>query len=259
MAYSNLKTDYTDAVYSGLKKYMMITNEDGTVSFQDVTNYTNKENSFFSANDANQMNSTLNNIMAGNTEVVLKNDIIDKVGGDISNTVIKTFTSDTTGYPVPTAGDSAKVSFGKIAKFLTDINSWRSTVTLKSHIVNNTTSTRTDMPLAAKQGKVLSGRINPLEIFLSGKTYRQFAAKPSDWLGSGMISVAAVDISGSNFSHCPPTRVGSLAFYNVITFGTTTRTSQIAFYGFSGASVDKGSIFFRRQHDNDVSPWMKVM
>ena len=198
----------------------------------------------------------------------LKNDVnnlksqpakVNLSGGDISNTIISAFDNQTAGYPIPAAGDSTKGAFGKVAKFLTDINSWMSTVTLKSHIVNNTTSTKTDMPLAANQGKVLSGRINPLETFLSGKTYSQFAAKPADWLGSGMISVATVDISGSKFSNCPPTRSGSLAFYNVITFGTATRTSQIAFYGFSGATVDQGSIFFRRQHDSDVSPWMKVL
>lgn len=256
MAYSNLKTDYTDAVYSGLKKYMMITNDDGTVSFQDVTNYTNKEKSFFSANDANQMNTTLNNIMAGNTDVALRNETVEKLGGDISNTIISAFETQTAGYPIPAAGDSTKGALGKIVKFFNDTKTLLGKVVLKGHIVNNTTSTRTDMPLAANQGKVLSGRINLMETFLSGKTYRQFTAKPADWLGSGMISVAAVDIN-NHFSYAPPTKAGNVAFYNVMTIGTSTRCTQIALYGFSGASVDRGSIFFRRQHDNDVSGWMK--
>ena len=64
MAWKLLPTDYTDAVWSGLKKYTQVDNSDGTVSFQDVTTYTNKEKSFFGAKDANRMNEALNYIMS---------------------------------------------------------------------------------------------------------------------------------------------------------------------------------------------------
>lgn len=64
MAWVLLPTNYTDAVWSGLKRYGMITNEDGTISLQDVTVYTSKENSFFGAIDANRMNEALNTIMS---------------------------------------------------------------------------------------------------------------------------------------------------------------------------------------------------
>lgn len=64
MSWSLLPTNYTDAVWSGLKKYTEINNSDGTVSFNDVTTYTNKENSFFGAKDANSMNEALNYIMS---------------------------------------------------------------------------------------------------------------------------------------------------------------------------------------------------
>lgn len=64
MAWTLLPTDYTDAVWSGLKKYSQVDNSDGTVSFQDVTVYTNKEKSFFGAKDANRMNEALNHIMS---------------------------------------------------------------------------------------------------------------------------------------------------------------------------------------------------
>jgi len=63
MSWSTLKHDYTDAVWEGLRKYQQISNGDGTVSFQDKTVYTNKENSFFGAKDANQMNEAMNYIM----------------------------------------------------------------------------------------------------------------------------------------------------------------------------------------------------
>ena len=64
MAWSLLPTNYTDAVWSGLKKYSQQSNPDGTVSFQDVTVYSGKETSFFGAKDANRMNEALNTIMS---------------------------------------------------------------------------------------------------------------------------------------------------------------------------------------------------
>ena len=64
MAWHLLPTDYTDAVWAGLKKYLPIENGDNTVSFQDVTVYSGKEKSFFGAQDANRMNEALNTIMS---------------------------------------------------------------------------------------------------------------------------------------------------------------------------------------------------
>ena len=64
MAWTLLPTNYTDAVWDGLKKYSEVNNPDGTVSFRDVTVYTNKEKSFFGAKDANRMNGALNHIMS---------------------------------------------------------------------------------------------------------------------------------------------------------------------------------------------------
>jgi gas vesicle protein len=64
MAFELLPVNYTDAVWSGLKRYNLINNEDGTVSFQDVTAYSNRDSSFFGAKDANRMNEALNTIMS---------------------------------------------------------------------------------------------------------------------------------------------------------------------------------------------------
>ena len=62
MAFTPLKTDYKDAMWQGPRKFFQIENEDGTVSFQDKTKYTNKEESFFGAKDANTINSAINEI-----------------------------------------------------------------------------------------------------------------------------------------------------------------------------------------------------
>lgn len=72
MAWELLRVDYTDASWVGLKKYNQISNHDGTVSFQDVTQYSNFDRSFYGARDANRVNEAINTIMAmveGNTDL----------------------------------------------------------------------------------------------------------------------------------------------------------------------------------------------
>lgn len=64
MAWELLPVDYTDAVWSGLKRYTQVDNSDGTVSFQDVTQYSNKEKSFFGAKDANRIDEAVNALMS---------------------------------------------------------------------------------------------------------------------------------------------------------------------------------------------------
>ena len=77
MNWSRLPTDYTDAVWDGKKKYNLIQNDDGTISLEDVTNYTNLEKSFFGAKDANQMNDGINTIMTMGVDQVSKIDQTD--------------------------------------------------------------------------------------------------------------------------------------------------------------------------------------
>lgn len=77
MNWSRLPTDYTDAVWDGKKKYNLIQNDDGTISLEDVTNYTNLEKSFFGAKDANHMNAGINAIMTMGVDQVSKIDQTD--------------------------------------------------------------------------------------------------------------------------------------------------------------------------------------
>ena len=64
MAWERLRTDYKDAVWPGLKRYVLIDNGDNTISLQDVTIYTVYDESFFGALDANRINEAINRIMA---------------------------------------------------------------------------------------------------------------------------------------------------------------------------------------------------
>ena len=55
----SLKTNYQDAKYDGLKKYKEIDNGDGTISLEDVTEYS-QEGSSYGAEDINELNKTVN-------------------------------------------------------------------------------------------------------------------------------------------------------------------------------------------------------
>lgn len=63
MSFKLLPTDYKDISFTGNRKYNKIQNDDGTISFQDVTVYQNRDKAFFGADTANKMNEALNTIM----------------------------------------------------------------------------------------------------------------------------------------------------------------------------------------------------
>lgn len=88
MAITKLPTDYVDAEWSGLKKYEMISNDDGTTSFRDVTAYTQREKSFFGAKQANQIGEAYNSIV-GSAVKDVKNVTVSKTS----------FTAQSSGTP----------------------------------------------------------------------------------------------------------------------------------------------------------------
>lgn len=63
MSWKNLPTNHKEMLWSGKKKYRQISNADGTISFEDKTEYTNKSESLFSSKEANQINEAINHIM----------------------------------------------------------------------------------------------------------------------------------------------------------------------------------------------------
>jgi hypothetical protein len=69
-----LRTDYKDDILDAEKntsrKYNMITNEDGTVSFEDKTDYTQTGDNFGSG-DINRMNNAINDLSKGNGGVTI--------------------------------------------------------------------------------------------------------------------------------------------------------------------------------------------
>lgn len=75
--------------------------------------------------------------------------------GDISNTKIVTADSITTEFPVPAANDTAKGFLGKMKKFCTDFNNFKSGVITLGKLVNNGQCTEAGFALDARYGKVL--------------------------------------------------------------------------------------------------------
>lgn len=87
-----------------------------------------------------------------------------------------------------------------------------------------------------------------------------FVQYPSAWLGKNDKATFTKVSLLSQFEYAPPTRQIHLgqyvAWWNVITFGTGTRCTQIAVYGFNIHSHN--TVYIRRQHDNEVSEWVRV-
>ncbi|RGY97279.1 hypothetical protein [Clostridium sp. AM58-1XD] len=100
---------------------------------------------------------------------VLDTAIGDKVSktGDIANTTISSFTPSTASYPIPVAGDTAKISFGKIKKFCEDIRNTATGACYIGQIVNNCVTNNAKLPLSAAQGKVLMDLYTQLNSDLS--------------------------------------------------------------------------------------------
>ena len=76
----------------------------------------------------------------GTATVADLNRKVDLNGGDLSDTVVDTFTAATAEYPVPAAGDTLKVIGGKIAKFFSDIKAAYTNVSVSGKKITFTTA-----------------------------------------------------------------------------------------------------------------------
>jgi len=90
--------------------------------------------------------------------------------------------------------------------------------------------------------------------FQSDQTKSTFARLPSEWLGERRFTVTSVVQDQHIHDPYAPVQAAYAEWYNVITFGTYTRVTQIAAFGFLGQGYNNG-FWIRTQHDNHVSPW----
>ena len=75
-----LKTDYKDDVFSGNRKYTMVNNPDGTVSFVDVTDYVQVGDSY-GASEINEQNDVINKkgVVVSNEDI----EVADRTAGNM--------------------------------------------------------------------------------------------------------------------------------------------------------------------------------
>lgn len=76
-------------------------------------------------------------------------------GGDISETVIGSLQSIATEFPIPEQGETSKVFFGKVKKFIKDFNNFKSGIITIGSLVNNGNATSEGYALDARYGKTL--------------------------------------------------------------------------------------------------------
>jgi len=154
-----------------------------------------------------------------------------------------------------TAWCLAKLVIGSTVHVCAPGNDW-------SELFINQSCTRKEFEELNNKIGINTSAITQLNSDLTGhKTV--FTQDPAEFLpsaGNG-FSHCSVLISGTggNFTNAPPTRTSSVgsAWWNVLTFGSTTRCTQVAFYAFT-VYAGGGLIYFRRQHDGTVSNWIQV-
>lgn len=98
----------------------------------------------------------------GTATVADLNRKVDLNGGDLSNTVVDTFTAATAEYPVPTVGDTGATLWGKVVKFFSDIRSAVNSKIDSSKITTSLGVTTTGSVADATVSKVLNDKITTL-------------------------------------------------------------------------------------------------
>jgi len=105
----------------------------------------------------------------------------------MSGLTLDTVTASTEDYPIPATGDTGSVAWGKVIKFFNDAKTAIASKINISDIVNNLTSTATNKPLSAAQGKALNDAITSQTNYIKRVT----------------ISGALVGTTGSLYIHIP--------------------------------------------------------
>lgn len=79
--------------------------------------------------------------------------------GDAADGTISTFEESAEEFPIPAPATPQKTLWGRIKKFCSDFNDWKTGVMLFGHLVNNAESDSDTLPLAASVAKLLQEQI----------------------------------------------------------------------------------------------------
>lgn len=96
----------------------------------------------------------------GNIRRVQYEDIkTDILRGDAADGTISTFEESAEEFPIPAPATPQKTLWGRVKKFCSDFNDWKTGVMLFGHLVNNAESDSDTLPLAASVAKLLQEQI----------------------------------------------------------------------------------------------------
>lgn len=145
----NFKDDILSSGMGGKRRYNLIQNDDGTVSLEDVTDYT-QIGSDFGAAQVNQTNEAVNQSADKDAVDSLKREVDGKLGttGNASN-VVNTF-SQASARSNLTTGEKLSASLGKIMKWFADLKDGAFHT-----VANNLVTTAPGYALDARMGKLL--------------------------------------------------------------------------------------------------------
>lgn len=79
--------------------------------------------------------------------------------GDAADGTISTFEESAEEFPIPAPATPQKTLWGRVKKFCSDFNNWKTGVMLFGHLVNNAESNSDTLPLAASVAKLLQEQI----------------------------------------------------------------------------------------------------
>lgn len=79
--------------------------------------------------------------------------------GDAADGTISTFEESAEEFPIPAPATPQKTLWGRVKKFCSDFNDWKTGVMLFGHLVNNAESDSDTLPLAASVAKLLQEQI----------------------------------------------------------------------------------------------------
>lgn len=210
MENNNLPTNFKDDVLSdsmgGLRRYQTIQNDDNTVSFQDVTTYTQVGDDF-GADEVNEINRSINKIQSrkdfvgtqaelesaieagetyeGMTAYVEDETEEDPDAGGVGNIedYVVTF-SEAAERENIASGETFKTILGKIMKWFSDTKS-----ASFCSVANNLTTEEEGSLLDARQGKVLSERYDNVADALNATNFNFKMKKYVDTECSSHIEV----------------------------------------------------------------------
>ena len=132
---------------------------------------------------------------------------VESAGGDISDTKIGTADTATQEFPVPAPGDTTRGFLGKMRKFCSDFNSFKTGIITLGKLVNNGLTTQEGYALDARYGKTLLDMVTRLNSDL-GEVNSNFKTKEittgfNDLTKNGMYYLTGGK-TGGDIANRPP-------------------------------------------------------